>query len=187
MLDHQYSLYEPLLRIPLIVHYPARMAAGRDARPVSNFDLFPTILELTDSPPPAGHNSAAVSLLAPHDERARLAEDPAFARVPMAIVTEAHPEWDSTAWERRLRSVTFGERKLIEDSNGATWLFDLALDPAEANDRAQADTAETELLRQRALREFGPFESCRPSTPPARDMSPEEIRRLKALGYFGGE
>ena len=46
MLDHQYSLYQPLLRVPLIVHCPSRFEAGREAAPVMNFDLFPTLLEL---------------------------------------------------------------------------------------------------------------------------------------------
>ena len=52
MLDHQYSLYAPVLRIPLIVHYPKRFPPGRDARPVMNFDLCPTLREIAGSEPP---------------------------------------------------------------------------------------------------------------------------------------
>jgi len=187
MLDHQYSLYEPLLRVPLIVHYPAQLAAGRDRRPVSNFDLFPTILDLTGAPTPAGHNSAAVSLLTPREERVRLAEDAAFSRAPISIVKQAHPDWDATPWQRRLRAVTLGDRKLIEDSAGELRLYDLSRDPAEQQNLVETDGVAASSLRERAGREFGPFETCEASTPAPRAMSPEEIRRLKALGYFGGE
>lgn len=187
MLDHQYSLYEPLLRIPLIVHYPARLQPGRDARPVSNVDLFPTILELTGSPLPSGHNSAAVSLLAPRDERMRLAEDPAHARVPIALVKQAHPDWNAEPWERRLRAVTVGDRKLIEGSDGELQLFDLGRDPQELENLTPRDAAEAAALRERAALEFGPFESCRSAMAPPSEMTADEIRRLKALGYFGGE
>ena len=51
MLDHQFSVYEPLMRIPLVVQYPKRFAPGRDPRPVTNLDLFPTLLELAGLQP----------------------------------------------------------------------------------------------------------------------------------------
>ena len=63
MLDHQYSLYESLLRIPLIVHYPSKLAAGRDASPVMNFDLFPTLLQLAGIDRSQSEGSHALSLL----------------------------------------------------------------------------------------------------------------------------
>ena len=40
LLDHQFSVYEPLARVPLVLHYPARIERGRDDRHVSNLDLF---------------------------------------------------------------------------------------------------------------------------------------------------
>ena len=54
MLDHQYSVYQTLLHVPLIVRAPGRLAPGRESRPVMSFDLFPTLLELTGIAAPPG-------------------------------------------------------------------------------------------------------------------------------------
>ena len=45
LMSHQYSVYEPLVRVPLLVH-PARFKAGREERMVQSHDIYPTILEL---------------------------------------------------------------------------------------------------------------------------------------------
>ncbi|HEY4721696.1 MAG TPA: sulfatase, partial [Anaerolineae bacterium] len=46
MLEHQYNLYDSLLRIPLVVRYPAQFLAGqRITDQVQSLDVFATILE----------------------------------------------------------------------------------------------------------------------------------------------
>lgn len=52
---HRNSLYEEVLRVPLIIRYPAVVPAGqlRDT-PVSNMDILPTILDLAGVEVPAG-------------------------------------------------------------------------------------------------------------------------------------
>ena len=50
---HIMSLYNELLWIPLIVHFPQSLAMpGKDQRLVSLNDLYATILDLVDSPLP---------------------------------------------------------------------------------------------------------------------------------------
>jgi len=47
LMDHCYCLYDTLLRVPLIAHYPTAFGRGRRvAGQVQTHDLFPTILEL---------------------------------------------------------------------------------------------------------------------------------------------
>jgi arylsulfatase A-like enzyme len=47
-------MYEPSIRIPLMIRYPPRIRAGtRSARMVLNLDLAPTLLDLVRVPPPA--------------------------------------------------------------------------------------------------------------------------------------
>ena len=73
LLDHQFSLYDGSLRVPLIVHAPGRLEPGRDRSPVMNYDLFPTLLELCGVEPPADTDLRAVSLLDSNEDRQRLA------------------------------------------------------------------------------------------------------------------
>jgi arylsulfatase A-like enzyme len=185
MLDHQFSLYQPLLRVPLIVHYPSLFEPGRDARPVTNFDLFPTLLELAQVDPPRGFESQAVSLLEPLDERMRFAEDPAEARVVLTTVKLEHPDWDPTPWERQLRAVVDTPFKLIWSSNDRARLFDLSADPLELTNVSGPRDDVAWRLEQSLDEIWRSLETCDPGQP-VPDLAPEEIERLKALGYFGG-
>ena len=47
VLDHQYSIQEAVLRVPLVVRGPG-FEPGRSGTPVSTADLFPTLLQLSD-------------------------------------------------------------------------------------------------------------------------------------------
>ena len=186
MLDHQYSVYQPLLRVPLVVHYPERFAPGRDARPVVSFDLFPTLLELARVEPPAGTPSKAVSLLAPADERVRFAEEPAPARVPVTMVLQDHEDWDPAPWRRSLRSIVEHDHKLIRGSDGRSELFDLSTDPRETRNLAGGGSPLLERLQQTLGTFTESLRTCEPSGAPPADLTPEQIERLKALGYLGG-
>jgi arylsulfatase A-like enzyme len=70
---HILSLYNELLWVPLIVHFPRHLALpGHDRRLVSLTDLYATILDLVDSPLPRPETSC--SLLAPPQRMLALAQ-----------------------------------------------------------------------------------------------------------------
>ena len=186
MLDHQYSLYQALLHVPLIVRAPGRLAPGRETRPVMSFDLFPTLLELTGVDAPPGLRSRAVSLLAPQQDRVRFAEDPSTPKIGIAQVLPLHPGWDPRPFQRRLRTLVVGDHKLIWGSDGRRALYDLKADPQEARDliRNQPELAaqlETELDRY-----FETLARCEmPSHPHEKQQMPAQQRELlKGLGYL---
>lgn len=186
ILDHQYSLYEPLLRVPLIVHYPARFAPGRDARPVVNFDLFPTLLELAGIDAPTGLNSQSVSLLAARDGRVRMAEYSAYFEVPFQQIRAAHPTWDSRPWQRTLRALYSGAHKYIWASDGRNELYDLGADPRETNNLIDR----TDLAKPLATQLAEQVAALRPAAPLTKapaGLTPEEVKRLATLGYVALE
>lgn len=185
MLDHQFSVYQPLLRVPLVVHYPPRFAPGRDGRPVVNFDIFPTLLELLEIDPPPSLQSRSASLLDPPQARARFAEDPAPARLPLATVRQRHPDWDPTPWKRQLRAWVQGDRKLIWGSDGRHALFNLSKDPLEARNLIGESGDEAARMQDSLDAYYESLELCEPDEPP-REITPEQIERLKVLGYLGG-
>lgn len=183
MLDHQYSLYQPLLRVPLVVHYPARFAAGRDSRPVVNYDLFPTLLELTGVEPSRGSSTHALSLLRPQDDRVRFAEEPKSSELGVRMIKEGHPEFDPAPWLRQLRSLVVGERKLIWATGGSRELFDLAADPLETHDLA-GQQPEVALSMNGALEQYyAALAHCLPQEPVETPLTPEQRDILKGLGY----
>jgi arylsulfatase A-like enzyme len=186
MLDHQYSLHQVLLHVPLVVHYPKRVAAGREPRPVMNFDLFPTLLELTGVPLPAGLASQAVSLLEPQPLRRRFADSGSSSDVGVAQVRKAHPDFDPTPFLRTLRALVVDSKKLHWASDGRHALYDLAADPLETRDLLPAEPALGARLESELDSFWRSLAHCDVTALPDKlgGLSRAQRRRLEALGYL---
>jgi hypothetical protein len=133
--EHGHTLYEELLRVPLIVRAPGVSAARIDA-PVSLLDVAPTILELVGAPPvPAADGRSLVPLLRGDSGAAAsfAARDLAFGR----------PLYGPEAW-----GVLHGAEKWTV-REGDEDLFDLAADPGERRDLARAGPSRTEAFPER--------------------------------------
>lgn len=182
MLDHQFSVHEPLVHVPLIIHYPAAFKPGRDDSPVMNFDLFPTLLSIANLDAPQAHSALAVDLLRPDPERQRIAEYLVPARHMFKSVKESFPTWDPTPFDRSLRAIRRGDQKFIWGSDGRHELYDLEVDPKESRnfirrEKVLADSLQGDLdKRLKDLRE--------PRATDAATFAGEEARRQQgALGY----
>jgi arylsulfatase A-like enzyme len=186
MLDHQYSLHQVLLHVPLVLHYPRRVPAGRETRPVSTIDLFPTVLELAGVAPPAGLRSRAVSLLAPQAQRRRFAESGSSSDVGVAQVKRAHPEFDPAPFLRNLRAFVADAKKLTWGSDGRHALHDLASDPLETRDLLPAQPEIGARLAGELDRYWDGLARCDVAALPDRlgGLSRAQRRRLEALGYL---
>jgi arylsulfatase A-like enzyme len=122
--DHGHSLFQELLRVPLIVSGPG-VAAGRTVPcAISLLDLAPTLLEVVGVPAAAGMRGVSRSpALGPGPAPSGCGWAPVFAESP--------------AYGINARSVLLGDRyKLIERADGVRLLFDLDEDPAERRDLA---------------------------------------------------
>jgi len=184
LLDHQYSVYQPLLHVPLLVHYPERFAPGRDRRPVMNLDLFATVLEVAGVDPPGGLPQRGVSLLSPLEERERIAEYPRATTRPFPEVMRRHPGWDPAPWQRSLRALRDGRFKYIAASDGRDELYDLLSDPEEGVNLLRFDettAAEMAGALNAAVADFHPFLT---SSTGSATLSEAQRRRLGSLGYI---
>jgi len=182
-MDHQFSLYDGLIRVPLVLHAPGRVAPGRSAAPVMNFDVFPTLLQLADVAPPADLDSTARSLLEPLEDRSRLAELPATFTEPFVDVGKAYPQFDPNDWKRKLRAYREGRHKLIWSSKGEHELYDVVADPEERHDlfHEQPDVARDLLERMESFSDL--LQDPLPGDPQRGGHPPEYLELLKGLGY----
>ncbi len=185
MLDHQFSLYEGVVRVPLVLFYPAVIPQGRRAAPVSNFDLFPTLLGLAGIPASDG-TQRAIDLLdagANTSTRERLAEYPSDFDHALEGVRMRHPDWDPSPFQRRLTAFFVGDHKLIWASDGRHELYDLAQDPEELVDLAATDPERLAALLDQlgqAVHSLDAFPYDEAREP---ELSREQQERLEALGY----
>jgi len=184
MLDHQFSLYAPVINVPLVIRYPARIEPGRDARPVMNFDVFPTVLDLAAVEPPADLVTRSRTLLDPAAERVRMAEYPAVFKKALPEVSEKNPTWDPAPFARRLRALHEDAYKLIWGEDGRHELYDVVSDPLEERDLVgrRPELAKHMLESLDSYLAGLPVEVRERSVPP--ELPPQQREMLKGLGYL---
>ena len=176
---HNKSLFEEVLRVPLIVHWPGRVAAGRvETTQVQIIDLLPTLAAAAGAPGPfavQGRDLGSLlagRTLAPRDALSELLIDGA-----------------------RLRALRSNARKIIEVARGGdAYLFDLKSDPEERNPIGPGDALGAEERRAAqaelgaALERCDSFRAMLGSTgAEALDVNAEIEARLRALGYLGSD
>jgi arylsulfatase A-like enzyme len=163
--EHGHSMYQELLRVPLIVWGPA-VRAGREARPVSLLDLAPTIFEAVGSA--AGERLPGESLWTVLRSRGEMPD--------RAILAE------NTLWVRELKTIVRWPHKLILDPKGGRRrLYDLAADPEEAVDLASGEPQLASRLEEELLGRLSRAHRRSSSTAPA--VSDQTLDELRALGY----
>lgn len=114
MAAHANSVYEELMRVPLVIRAPGLVPA-RETRPAQLLDVPPTLFHLLGLPPhPAFQGESLV-------------EPPASKERSRYLLTD-------TPWSTTLAIVRSGH-KLIHDSRlGRCFLYDLVRDPGERRD-----------------------------------------------------
>ncbi|MCG8590283.1 MAG: sulfatase-like hydrolase/transferase [Proteobacteria bacterium] len=167
---HRRTLYDEVLRVPLIVRLPGGIGGGHViADEASLIDVFPTVLALAGLEVPDVVQGRDLSPLL-RGEAAPRREILAELRLP----------------KRQLRALRSNREKFIADGRGFRAYFDLESDPREqeplapetpgyaaAFERLKATAAEVQHARRRA--------GIDGATPVAVD--PETQRRLEILGY----
>ena len=129
---YKMSFFEDAVRIPLVVHAPARFAAGRVAAPVSLVDVLPTLADLAGAPAPV--QPLAGTSLVPLLNHASTTS--AVEATERTVVGEYMAE-GSIAPVVMLRH---GEWKFIHSPVDPDQLFHLASDPDEVRNLAQDPT-----------------------------------------------
>lgn len=174
---HGLFCYRSTLQVPLVL-WGAGVTPGVDDRLARHVDLFPTVLAVAGFPEPTagGAGPASAGNRVDHTRTGRSLLD-----APAGEPADSYFEALSTALNRGwapLRGVIAGDTKAI--ALPLPELYDLARDPAEADNRI-----DDERRLYRELIATLPRESAWP--PERAAISDEEIRRLGALGYVGGE
>ncbi len=173
-IGHSPSMFQEVLRVPLIVKLPGGRPEGwRPAvgEVVSNIDIAPTVLDVAGLTPPASFQGRSL--------------------VPLM----QRPGENATVFSRTLRGGTVAvvvqdQQKLIhtaeEGSASSDLVFDLQHDPSERSSLTTRRPERTENLRNtlfeqaRRGRALGPPTTGRTG---AVELTPEQIEHLESLGY----
>jgi len=189
--SHGYSLYDEMLRVPLMIYAPGLLPAGkRITTPVRSLDIYPTLCELLGLDVPAGIQGESLVPL-----------------VRAAVPNQASPEGRAIFSEHRedplqrrlgqgsgvMFSLRRGPWKFILNQESPQMLarprfelYDLETDPLERHNVAEAQPELVKRL-EREIQQF--IADHRQLTPLEGEASqdPEVLEQLRALGYIGGE
>jgi arylsulfatase A-like enzyme len=181
-LGHEFSLYDALIRVPLLLRYPARVPAGRESRAVAQLDLRRTLLELAGLEVDEQDRGRNLLRKVAPDEPTRwlIAESLAIRSKPLRAVQKRFPDFDLGPWKRAFRAIERDRIKLIEGEGGRRMLFDIAADPSESLDLA---AQRPELVAEFAAQ----LDAQRAEERPSETRGPgsaEHVELLEALGYI---
>jgi arylsulfatase A-like enzyme len=184
LMSHELSLYDVLLRVPLILRFPHRNHSGtRIKETVQMIDIFPSILHYIKSD--AKLDLQGFSLLPDFFER----KDHSYVFSEYNNLRAADkmkrrfPDLpDSPVWRKKvLKSVRSLDWKFIWASDGARELYSIANDPYEKDNLAQSQPEQVKKMQDILAKWTTSFK-------PSRFYKNEEISRealdeLRALGY----
>ena len=184
--QHDQSLYEELIRVPMLVHFPHREFAGRRIdEAVSLVDVLPTIFDYLGRPENAdgsrGRSLLPLLRAAPPDDASRLPV-PAFRQNEKKYFRrfkETRGDLNVALRLGRWKGVWNAEPDSFE-------LYDLESDAAERSDLSAEHPERASKLKAaaqawlRTCRE----ESHRRSRPVEREIDAATEDRLRALGYL---
>ncbi len=171
---HRNTLFDELIRVPLIVRFPRRVPAGlRIAQQARMVDILPTVLDLADFMPPRLMGQSLAPLFAGGKTDR---DDPAISELD--------------TWGHHFESFRRLERKIVWDlSSDRGAVFDLEQDPTEhAAVRDKRSPVVRACIRDlkfsRGL--LKRFRERYPRSPKISDLPDELFRKLESLGYVGG-
>ena len=181
---HGYTMYEEMLRVPLIVKLPGRRHAGRRIAAVSRaIDVMPTILDVLG----LSSNSATMqgSSLRPLWEGGGGTSRLAFSE---ALAGEGESKSLRSDRYKYILSFDPGQvaergRAFVSSEPAATELYDLQGDPGERHSLLTAATTKTTRLAERLDAELRQVAGERRGKAGRTRLSPDTLERIKALGY----
>ena len=167
--EHQKTLYEEVIRVPLVVHGPG-IAARREPAPVSLLDVAPTILAWAGVAAPSSFTGR--SLLSPLAARETYGETDHTVDGSRKLFLRG----GASRWKTILSLDAAGDRV-----RGEEW-YDLAADPRETRSSLPAAAA-ADAIRARAIARWKAGRAASSSAAKPVCLSAEQAERLRALGY----
>ena len=164
---HGLFLYEPVVRVPLVIKLPRRDGGGRhSAALVQHIDVVPTILDLVGAPRPSKLGGRSLR---------NVLDSPAATIPPRQVYAESFAPRFRFGWSE-VQSLTDDRHRYNKSPRPE--LYDVLQDPRERNDLSESDAATAEGLRTALDALTANLPAPQPTPVPA-----PERERLAAAGY----
>ncbi|HUJ20218.1 MAG TPA: sulfatase, partial [Bryobacteraceae bacterium] len=172
MMGHALSVYQDMVRVPLLIKYPGESAPELADETVSLTDLMPTILSVLGYQAPENLQGRSLWKTAPDSE----------------VISESfvHPLLSTRTprFQRSQQAIFSGSLKFIRSSNGERELYDLSRDPNEEHNLFTCRPTDGFELKLVQYLKAAAVDNRRQ---PQAHTTTENIEKLKSLGYVQGK
>ncbi len=183
---HDQSVYEELIRVPMVLRFPGRQFAGRIVgEPVSLVDVLPTIADFLRRPRIASAARGRSLMPLIRGEASEASAGSGILAMRLNKKKYYRPFKESRGDKNVL--VRHGQWKGIWNAEvGTLELYDLRRDPGETDDRAAENKALSDSMKKKAASWLTTCESPWEETVPlvAPELDKESEAALRALGYI---
>ncbi|MFC6722995.1 sulfatase-like hydrolase/transferase [Halobium palmae] len=187
LMDHQYSVHDTLVHVPLVMKGPDVFTGGeRVSEPVEARDLFPTIIDATNAEMPKNESISQNNLYetveaSDGNERVAISEY-LVPRPAIEKLREQAPDPVTVdKYDRALRAIRMTEWKYIEGSDGTAELYDLSSDSDESTNVVSSNPEIVEELEAILFEELGNLER---GDSVDGQLEQRTQQRLEDLGYI---
>ena len=181
LVDHQFSVHESLLAVPLIVRAPGILAGGERDDPVMLSDIFATVTGLARVEGTAERLHSHSLLDEPvRPSRPLVAEYETPQNHLVDSLQRLNPDVDRPRIARGLRTIRVGSVRLTVADDGEVQLHDLDTDPGQVVNLAAARSADVAALRALLTHELSMYQ---PGDHGEVELDEATRRKLHSLGY----
>lgn len=187
LMDHQYCLYDTLLRVPLLICGGA-FSSGKDVSNIVQLtDLGPTLLDAVDIDAPAFKERVQGRSFHPDvdtDPREYaiaeyLSPQPSMSALEKRV---GHLPDHVTEYDRSLRAIRGTEWKMIRGSDESVEVYNIEADPDETNELSDSRVDMVRTLESELNTWLASFDHATHHSDV--DMRSETRERLEDLGYL---
>lgn len=180
LMEHQFSVDETLISVPLILYAPEYLETGIYDQPVMTTDIFATVLELAGVEYDLPVHSK--SLLHPEENglnRPLVAEYTGPSPGLQDLIIGLNPDRETEDLFEYRRTVRSGNLRLTVVGETAK-LYNMDIDPGQKTDIAEGNESTVELLIEMLA---NPADSKWLEYDADVELDPETRRQLESLGY----
>lgn len=193
---HSFVVYQELVHVPLMVHYPERFPAGKRVQTnVSTRRIFHTVLDIADVPPPLDEGdpnanirglTLASAVNGVPDPEKGVAFSEAFPpQTFLNVLRHRNPHLIDRLDLRQIRRGIYdGEHKLTTIGDRIDGLFDVSSDPNEMNSIAHEHPDVVDALQNQLDLFSREAATNRTDASAFGDVDEDVAAHLRALGYI---
>jgi len=149
LLGHQFCLYNTLLRVPLILRYPALLKPERIEKRVSTVFLFRALATLVGDPVGDGSDRRGSNACGQLQSQDLIVGEYSNGIDHLrGVVGDESVGLDFSMFDRNLKCIIQGDYKFIWASNGKHELYQIVTDPAELENLIEEEPDRARALHQ---------------------------------------